>query len=208
MTPDLVKRFVTSYLVNLKERTRSEKSGVKWGIDWVIYNLGLSLRGKPVRLPFLRQAKDAAMKTKSEAEFGVNLAFLSPDRNRLTIFVLKDEALTNRTWTANGFYEDLCKAVTPDLSAEGLDSVNVVEVILAYNRDEEANGVTLFERFVAAAALKIAERATLSISRWNLSELVELTLAHLLTPALLPQEFFWAAQLSLLSVRRLSPRFR
>jgi hypothetical protein len=130
------------------------------------------------------------MKTKSEAEFGVDLAFLSPDRNRLTIFVLKDEALTNRTWTANGFYEDLCKAVTPDLSAEGLDSVNVVEVILAYNRDEEANGVTLFERFVAAAALKIAERATLSISRWNLSELVELTLAHLLTPALLPQEFF------------------
>ena len=190
MSPELNKAFVTTYLLSLKERTRHEQSGVKWGIDWVVYNLGQALYGKPVRLPFTRLANGAGVKSKTEAEFGIDLSFLSPDAKTLTIFVLKDEPLTNKTWVGNGILEDLSKAITPDLKSAGMDQVTVVHVVLAYNRDEDANGVTLFERFVSAASAKIADRATLSISRWNLSELVDLTLKHLLTPALLPQQFF------------------
>lgn len=190
MTPGLDKTFVTTYLASLKERTRNEQAGVKWGIDWVIYNLGQSMYGKPVRLPFLRQPDPTQLKSKTEAEFGVDLSFISNDEKILTIFALKDEPLTNKTWVNNGFYEDLSKAVTPDLDAAGLENVTAVQVILAHNSDEEANGVTLFENFVKAANPQIAGRASLSITRWNLSDLVDLTLRHLLTPALIPQQFF------------------
>lgn len=71
-----------------------------------------------------------------------------------------------------------------------MEGVTAVEVILAHNSDEEANGVTLFENFVKAANPQIAGRASLTITRWNLSDLVDLTLRHLLTPALVPQQFF------------------
>jgi hypothetical protein len=190
MTPELDKAFVTAYLLSLKERTRSEQSGVKWGIDWLVYNLGQALYGKPVRLPFLRQSDPASIKTKTEAEFGIDLSFLSVDGQTLTIFVLKDEQLSNKTWVANGFLEDLSKAATPDLQAQGMEAVRTVQIILAYNRDEDANGISLFDRFVAAANPLIAGHAKLTFARWNLSDLVDLTLRHLLTPALVPQQFF------------------
>lgn len=190
MTSGLDKTFVTTYLASLKERTRNEQSGVKWGIDWVVYNLGQVIYGKPVRLPFLRQADPTQLKSKTEAEFGVDLSFLSTDGKTLTIYALKDEPLTNKTWVNKGFLEDLSKACTPDLAVVGMEAVTAVHVILAYNRDEEANGVTLFNNFVKAANPQIAGRAELKISRWNLSELVDLTLRHLLTPALVPQQFF------------------
>lgn len=190
MTPDLIKTFATDYLISLRERTREEVSGIKWGIDWVIYNLGLAMFGKPFRLPFLRQGEAATVKSKSEAEFGIDVAFLSADGKRLAIFVLKDEQLTNKTWVGKGFHEDLVKAISPDLNAKGLETVESVVVILAYNRDEEANGLTLFDRFVSNAPPTLAGRARLSVARWNLSELVDLTLKHLLTPALVPQRFF------------------
>lgn len=190
MTADLIKAFVTSYVVNLKERTREERTGVKWGIDWLIYNLGQAIYGKPVRLPFMRQPGSTTATTKSEAEFGIDLSFLSIDKTRLTVFVLKDEALTNRNWVAQSFYDDLVKAASPDLTASGLEQVTDVEIILVYNRDEDANGVTLYDRFVAGCPPRLADRATLSFTRWNLSTVVDLTLSHLLTPALLPQRFF------------------
>lgn len=190
MTAESTKAFLTNYILNLKERTRTEIGGTKWGIDWVVYNLGQALYGKPVRLPFLRLEENSGVRTKPEAEFGVDVSFLSSDKKTLTIFVLKDEALTNKTWTRNGFYEDLTKAINPDLRDSGLASVESVEVVLAYNRDEQSNGVTLFERFVECAPPLLAGRARLTILRWNLSDLVDLTLEHLLTPALLPQEFF------------------
>lgn len=189
MTHELTKIFVTGYLLSLKERSREESQGVKWGIDWVIYNLGLALYGKAFRLPFLRQTATTT-KSKTEAEFGIDLAFLSDDGKRFTIFVLKDETLNNKNWTGQGFHEDLSKAIAPDLNARGLESVETVEIILAYNRDDDANGVTLFERFVANAPPVLARGVKLSINRWNLSELVELVLKHLLTPALLPQRLF------------------
>lgn len=188
MNTDLRKSFVTYYVESLLERTRQEKSGAKWGLDWLVYNLGLELFGKPVRLPFVRTADGEYSKSKSEAEFGVDLAFLSENRQELTIFVLKDEPLTNRSWTDAGFSRDLDMATKPDLDAEGLSAVTTVTVILAYNKDEEQNGIKAYENFVSNANPLLRGRVALQIRRWNLSELVERTLQHLLTPALVPQK--------------------
>lgn len=190
MDQDHRKSFLTYYLRSLYERTRLEKSGAKWGFDWVIYNLGLSLYGKPVRLPFLRTANGEYSKSKNEAEFGVDLSFLSEDHHTLTIFVLKDEPLTNRTWTDNDFLRDLEMASRPDLGAEGLAYVKHVVIILAYNKDDEANGIKAYDLFVRATNPTLRNDVQLRFERWNLSDLVEQTLGHLLTPALVPQRFF------------------
>lgn len=190
MDPDLRKSFLTYYLESLYERTRLEKTGAKWGLDWVIYNLGLLLYGKPVRLPFLRTADGEYSKSKNEAEFGVDLAFVNEDHQTLTIFVLKDEPLTNRTWTDHDFLRDLEMASRPNLGAEGLAEVKHVVIILAYNKDDEANGIEAYDRFVQASNPTLRNNISLRFERWNLSDLVEKTLGHMLTPALVPQRFF------------------
>lgn len=196
---DVRKAFVTQYLVSLMERTRSEKSGTKWGIDWVVYNLGLALYGKPIRLPFIRQAGDTTAKTKTEAEFGTDVSFISEDGSELVVFVLKDEALTYKTWITNGFEDDLRRATSPDLNAAGINSVRSVRIVLAYNSDEDQNGVASFDRFVGNQSKTLRDSVALSFERWNLSELVDLTLKHLLNPSLLPQTFF--GQLTYLSAQ-------
>ena len=38
MTPDTVTFFLTCYLHGLLERTRAEKTGAKYGFDWIVYN--------------------------------------------------------------------------------------------------------------------------------------------------------------------------
>lgn len=190
MSTNITKEFTTRYVSSLRERSRVEKRGVKWGIDWLIYSLGQTLYGKPLRLPFMRQSDGSVPKSKTEAEFGVDVSFISDDGRKLSVFVLKDEQLTNSTWVHNGFDEDLRKAICPDLSGAGLETIVEVEVILVYNQDEEANGLTLFQNFAANAPRHLASRATLKISRWNLSDLVDMVLKHLLSPALLPQQFF------------------
>ena len=58
MSPESVKSFVTYYLQNLLERTRRERTGTKWGIDWIAYSIGLARFGKAVRLPFLRHGAE------------------------------------------------------------------------------------------------------------------------------------------------------
>jgi hypothetical protein len=199
VTSESVKSVVTYYLQSLSERTRREKSGTKWGIDWVIYNLGLARFGKPVRLPFLRGGDSGFPKCKVEAEFGIDLAFLSDDGLHLTIFVLKDEPLTNTTWTRNDFDRDLRMAMTPDLNSEGLDNVATVTVILAYNKDDQQNGVEAYNRFVATAPESLRNGLPLRFLRWNLSELVEQTTGHAISPALLPVRFF--GQLSYISAQ-------
>jgi len=151
VTRESIKSVVTYYLQSLSERTRREKSGTKCGIDWVVYNIGLARFGKPVRLPFLRGGDFGFPKSKVEAEFGIDLAFLSDDALHLTIFVLKDEPLTNTTWTRNDFDRDLRMAMTPDLNAEGLGGVASVTVILTYNKDDQQNGIEAYNRFVATA---------------------------------------------------------
>lgn len=81
-------------------------------------------------------------------------------------------------------------AVLADLTAKGLEQVHVVHVILAYNKDEDANGTRLFERFVQAAGTRVGDHATLVVERWNLTEIVERVKRDLLSPSLLPQNFF------------------
>src|SRR6185437_5421919 len=133
MKTETIKSFITEYLHGLHERTRREKSGTKWGLDWVAYNLGLARFGKPLRLPFMRGGGQDYGKAKVEAEFGIELAFLSDSGRDLVIFVLKDEPLTNKTWTNNDFDRDLRMATAPDLKSEGLTQLERVTVILAYN---------------------------------------------------------------------------
>ena len=199
MNQEAIKTFVTYYLQSLNERTRREKNGPKWGIDWVVYNLGLAKYGRPIRLPFLRTGSEGYPKSKVEAEFGVDLAFLSENRRALVIFVLKDEPLTNKTWTAHDFDRDLRMASTPDLSAEGLEDVTSVTVILAYNKDDQQNGIELYKRFISNAEPRLGGKTPIHFVRWSLSELVEQTLQHILSPALLPERFF--GQMSYLSAQ-------
>jgi hypothetical protein len=199
MNRESIKSFVTDYVHGLHERTRREKTGTKWGLDWVIYNLGLSRFGKPARLPFMRSGGEDYSKSKVEAEFGVDLAFVSEDRRDLVIFVLKDEPLTNKTWTNNDFDRDLRMAMAPDLSAEGLEQVASVTVILAYNKDDEQNGIALYNRLVSSAPARLRETVLLRFVRWNLSELVEQTIEHVMSPSLVPERFF--GQLSYLAAQ-------
>src|SRR4051794_1048834 len=99
MSPDVRTSFLTYYVRSLAERTRAEKASTKFGFDWIIYNLALAENLTPYRFPFIRSGANAISKTKTEAEFGIDSSFLSPDRKTLTIFVLKDEVLSNSNWT-------------------------------------------------------------------------------------------------------------
>src|SRR4051812_17554851 len=107
---DLITSFLTYYIRSLGERTRVEKSSTKFGFDWIIYNLCLADDLVAKRLPFLRAGAGETSQPKSEAEFGIDLAFLSRDKKTLSIFVLKDEELKNRTWGQNSFDIDLRNA--------------------------------------------------------------------------------------------------
>lgn len=187
---DIRTSFITYYLQSLGERTREEKSGTKYGFDWIIYSLALAQGWTPHRLPFLRSGGDATSKTKTEAEFGVDLSFLSPDAKTLRVFVLKDEVLKNATWAKHSFDIDLRNASAPDLSGDKTASVEQVEVILAYNKDEDATGVKLFDNRVAAMGTHVGDRVGLRFDRWNLTALVGMVEVELLTPSLLPQKFF------------------
>lgn len=190
MTDDLKTSFLTYYIRSLGERSRAEKKGTKYGFDWVIYSLGLADDWTPYRLPFLRGGGDEMSRTKPEAEFGIDLAFLSSDRKTLRIFALKDEVLNNANWGRHDFDVDLRKAAAPDLSAPELSDVEDVCVILAYNKDEDRNGVELFDRLVAGLGTKVGDAVALTFDRWNLTTIVEKARDCLLTPSLLPQKFF------------------
>lgn len=199
MKRESIKSFVADYLYSLYERTRKEKTGTKWGLDWVIYNLGLARFGKPVRLPFMRSGGQDYGKSKVEAEFGIDLAFLSEDGRNLVIFALKDEPLTNKSWTNNDFDRDLRMAMAPDLNKQELDKVTSVTVILAYNKDDEQNGIALYNRFTSSAPSTLRGNVSLAFLRWNLSELVEQTIDYILSPSLVPERFF--GQLSYLAAQ-------
>jgi hypothetical protein len=190
MTNDQKTSFLTYYVRSLAERTRVEKSGTKLGFDWVIYNLALAADWTPHRLPFLRGGSDEFSTTKTEPEYGIDLAFLSSDRRQLFVFVLKDEVLNNQNWGKHSFDVDLRKAAAPDLSAQGAEDVREVHVILAYNKDEDQAGVELFNRLAAGLGTKVGDLATLSFERWNLTTITERVRDGLLTPSLLPQGFF------------------
>lgn len=180
-------RFITDYLDALKERTRAENLGIAYGLDWVIYNLGLALGWQPVRLPFLRDSQALAAKTKTEREFGIDLSFFADNGATLKIFVVKDEVLTYRNWIVNDFDSDLRRASAPDFTRSEFSNVTQVIVVLAYNKDEDDGGVSSYERLVKTFPKTIGDGVSLTFERWNLSKLSEYVQAHLLTPELLPQ---------------------
>ncbi|UFS72474.1 hypothetical protein LPW11_09835 [Geomonas sp. RF6] len=190
MTPDLTTSFLTYYIRSLAERTREEKSGTKYGFDWIIYNVALADDLTPYRLPFIRRGPEEISKTKTEPEFGIDLSFLSPDRRTLTIFALKDEELRNSTWTANDFDADIRRAAVPDLTPPEFREVQEVKVILAYNKDEDQTGIQLFNNLTKGLGSRVGDHASLSFERWNLTTITEKVKTKLLTPSLLPQRFF------------------
>jgi len=186
--------FLTEYIVSLKERTRDEQNKEqgtilrKVGIDWVIYQLGISKGWFPKRLPFYRSPndKEIGLKSKVETEFGIDISFLNEKKN-LILFVLKDEPLRNNTWVKNGFVDDLTKAVYTDLSDPELSDIEKIDVILAYNKDEDRDGEELFNNFVRNQPSKVRDRnVSLNITRWNLTKIVNEIESNLLNPSLLP----------------------
>ncbi len=187
---DFQTSFLTYYVQSLGERTREEKRGTKFGFDWIIYNLALADDWIPHRLPFIRAGGNETSTTKTEPEFGIDLAFLSQDLKTLRIFVLKDEVLKNSTWGPNSFDIDLRNAAAPDLSPSATSEVVTVEVILAYNKDEDAAGIQHFNRLVAALGTRVGDNVGLKFDRWNLTTIVGKVASQLLTPSLLPQKFF------------------
>ena len=192
--------FLSKYLTSLLERTRDEKKGIKIGFDWVIYNLAIAKNWTPVRLPFFRAPNPETPKTKSEAEFGIDLAFLDKRGQELIIFVLKDEALTNSNWTNHNFDPDLRKASTIDLKKLGFEAVGEVKIILAYNKDEDNTGIELFERLTESLGKTRGDGTKLTFERWNLTRLVEEVKNNLLTPELMPQHLSNALQYICLQV--------
>jgi hypothetical protein len=98
--------FLTEYIISLSERTRQEKTGFKLGFDQLIYSLALANDWQPIRIPFFRQDEYGTTTAKTEAEFGIDLAFQDTSKTELYIFALKDEALTNSNWTAHNFDTD------------------------------------------------------------------------------------------------------
>jgi hypothetical protein len=190
MSEDVTTSFVTYYIRSLAERTRVEKTTTKFGFDWIVYNLALAEDLVPYRLPFFRAGPAEISKTKTEAEFGIDSSFLSRDRKTLTIFVLKDEELSNATWTANDFDSDLRRAAAPDLSPPEFKAVREVRIVLVYNKDEDRNGIQLFENLTKSLGTKIGDNVQLSFERWNLTVLSDKVKQKLLTPSLLPQKFF------------------
>lgn len=190
MSIDVKTSFLTYYIRSLAERTRVEKKGTKFGFDWIIYNLALAEDLIPHRLSFFRGGADEISKTKTEAEFGMDAAFVSRDGKLLKVFVLKDEPLNNSTWTKNDFDADLRRAAAPDLEANGLKDISEVRIILAYNKDEDQTGTGLFRRHTQALGTKVGDNVQLKFERWNLTRLTEEVKEKLLTPSLLPQRFF------------------
>jgi hypothetical protein len=191
LKPESTKSFITNYISCLFERSRLEKQTIKFGIDWIIYNNGIAQNWRPIRLPFVRQVGEQSPKAKTETEFGIDVIFLTKDLKELVIFVLKDEQLNNKTWTNANIDTDLRKAVYPDLSDPVLKDIELVKIILTYNKDDDQAGIELFNRFTNSAPKNVTRSDKLEIpliiERWNLDRLVDEVVDHLLIPQLLPQ---------------------
>lgn len=191
MTPETITTFLSGYLHSLREETRAEKSGVKHGFDHIILKLAEADNLVPLRLAFHRGGRSGTPKPKKEHEFGEDLKVISRDGAHLTIYVLKDEPLTYKSWITEGFEKDMTLAVAQDLSSPELRRVREVRVVLAYNKDDEARGVEAFEKFAKSRPPKVGKTAKLVLERWNLTDLTEKVRSRLVdSPAILPEQFF------------------
>ncbi|MFN5638879.1 MAG: hypothetical protein ACK5AA_04955, partial [Akkermansiaceae bacterium] len=126
--------FLSNYLHSLSEETADAKSGPRYGLDRIIFQLELERGNTPIRIPYFREGQDKLPTPIKENEHGVDFAFLTPDQKTLKIFVLKGERLTSKTFTSARTTNDLQRAAFPDLRDERLATVEEVILILVYNK--------------------------------------------------------------------------
>ncbi|HTJ77841.1 MAG TPA: hypothetical protein VL357_02500 [Rariglobus sp.] len=190
MTKETLHLFLSHYLSALSEETQQTVAGRRFGFDHVIEQLGVAHGWQVHRTPSHSGIGDTLPKPKKEPEHGIDYAFFSADRTALLIFVLKDEALTYKNFTAERFDTDLRRASQHDLTLPEYSAIKGVRVILAYNKNDDEEGIEEFTRLTKTLGTKVGDHATLEFERWNLERLVTEVEAKLLTPALLPANFF------------------
>lgn len=191
MSPETISTFLSGYLHSLKEESRDDKNGRRYGIDHVILKWAESRKLIPLRVPSFFEGLGRAPQPKKEEEYGEDFKFVSPDGKSLTVFVLKDEKLTYGNWDHHGFGKDMQFAVAQDLSLPGHTEVEEVTVILCYNKGENHRGVEAYTRFTKSINPRIGENARLKFERWNLTKLAaeaEESLAG--SASILPDRFF------------------
>jgi hypothetical protein len=189
MTPE-IRIFLSNYLSSLSEETQETTAGRRFGFDHVIEQLGPAKGWLLYRRPSHPGIDGKLPKPKKEPEHGVDYAFFSPDRTVFHVLVLKDEALTYKNFRNERFDIDLSSAARQDLSLPEFQTVRTVRVILAYNKSEEEEGVEEYDRLAKSLGTKVGDHAVLEFERWNLDRLVTEVEEFLLTPALLPENFF------------------
>lgn len=191
MKPEVTNTFLTSYLKSLKEESRDTKHGRKYGFDHIILKIAEAQQWIPLRIPYYREDNNAAPVPKKEAEHGEDFKFITKDRAEIVVFVLKGKKLTYANWTRDKFDFDIRRAVQQDLTSSEFSTVNSVRVILAYNKDENEEGIEEYERLIKSLPTKIGDSASLTFERWNLTSLTDKVSEHLIgSPALLPERFF------------------
>ncbi|MFN9662571.1 MAG: hypothetical protein ACK57I_03435, partial [Akkermansiaceae bacterium] len=182
--------FLSNYLHSLSEETADAKSGPRYGLDRIIFQLELERGNTPIRIPYFREGQDKLPTPIKENEHGVDFAFLTPDQKTLKIFVLKGERLTSKTFTSARTTNDLQRAAFPDLRDERLATVEEVILILVYNKDDDEEGIEDYDRLCQGLGTKVGDHATRSFDRWNLTKITEFVEAELLGPSLLPENLY------------------
>lgn len=180
--------FLYEYVQSLKERSRFEKTGFKNGLDWLIVQYGLQQGWNLVRTPFSIDSS-GRLQAKTEPEWGVDTSFLSENKEDLYIFVLKDEKLNNKNWTAADFDKDIRKAASPNMQQEEFDKVHSVTVITVYNKDDDKTGVQLYENLINEFPIRFgsSNQYERKFERWNINKVVSEIGQHIVTAELLPR---------------------
>lgn len=163
-------------------------------LDWVIANIGIAKGWSVLRLPFIRREDGKIKQKKAEPEFGIDLSFFVDDEKReLVIIVLKDEKLTSTTWKSHRIQNDLNDAKDVLLDRRPYATVEKLTLVLAYNKDENAAGLTSYDNFVGSNPVNLSRglRNPVEISheRWNLERICEEIEANVFTADILPRQF-------------------
>ena len=183
------KSYITDYLLNLSERSRTLKKGdYKIGFDWIIYRYGLSNDWQPIKIPFARETADAVVTHKTEAEFGIDLSFYDSKNEQVIAFVLKAEKLTYANWTSKKFHDDLQRASNPNfVSTEiPIEQIKRYKIITVYNKHDDANGIGSYDNFVNSANKTICDNIGVEFERWNIDKFAEIVAQNMLSAEVLP----------------------
>jgi len=191
MNPEVNVTFLSRYLRSLREETRQEKTGKKYGFDHIVLKLAEADNLVALRMAYFREGPEELPKPKKEPEHGVDLKVISRDGKVLTVYVLKGVKLTYKNWTGHKFDEDLRRASAQDLRAEELSLVEAVKIILIYNQDDDAAGIEAYNKLVGGLPDHLKRGVSVHFERWNLTILTERVLEKLISsPALVPENFF------------------